>query len=142
MSKVSHLPKSIPSKEIPFKVKLKGSATGHPYEGDFTVIVPTVREMGKIGLELARLNGGLSLDSLDSSTATLHNAVAYLKVLLKTGPAWFFNDAGNEAEEGMDYGLDTIDINVPVTIFREADKKVKDWYKSLKGQPKSDDQVN
>lgn len=139
MSKVSHLPKSIPSKELPFKIKLKGSVTNHPYEGDFMVVVPTVKEMGKIGLELARLNGGIPLDSLDTSTANLHNAIAYLKVLLKTGPAWFMNEGSDEVEEGMDYGLDTLDVNVPVTIFREADKKIKDWYKSLKGQPKSEE---
>lgn len=142
MSKVSHLPKSVPSKELPFKIKIKGSATGHLYEADFTVVVPGGREMGRIGLELSRLNEGIPYESLDQSTANLHNAIAFLKVLLKEAPPWFRNSSTDEAEEGMDYGLDTVDINVPITIFREADKKVKEWYKSLKGQPKSDNEVN
>ena len=59
MSRVSHLPKNVPSKEIPFKFKVKGSVNvNHTYEGDFVVKVPGVREMSKIGVELARLNDG------------------------------------------------------------------------------------
>jgi len=140
MSKVSHLPKNVPSKELPFKIKVKGSVSGHSYTGDFVVRVPGVRAMGQIGVELARLNDGIPLEHLDKNTARLHNSLAYLKVALIKGPKWFVNTLDDAEEEGMDYGLDTDDINVPIEIFRKADKMVQDWYESLNGQPK--DQPN
>jgi hypothetical protein len=135
MSRVSHLPKSVPSKELAFKFKAKGSTTGHPYSGDFVVVVPQVRQMSRIGVELARLSDGVPFESLDKNTAALNNAIAFLKVCLKEGPAWFMNSPRDEKEEGMDYGLDTEDVNIPVEIFRQADAAVKGWYDSLKGQP-------
>lgn len=140
MSKVSHLPKSVPNKELPFSLKVKGSSSGHPYEGDFVVKVPGVREMGKIGIELARLNEGVPLESLDRSTATLHNAIAFLKVALIVGPKWFKNDKLDETEEGMDFGLDTDDVNVPIEIFKKAEGLVSDWHKSLRGAPDAEAQ--
>lgn len=135
MSKVSHLPKNIPSKELPFQVKVKGSTTGHHYSGDFIVVVPGVREMSKVGVELGRLNDGVPFEVLDGNTQRLNNAIAFLKVNLKEAPAWFVNDPTDEKEDGMSYGLDTHDVNVPVQIFRAADKEIKAWYDSLKGQP-------
>lgn len=136
MSKVSHLPKSVPSKEIPFRIKVKGAVhKSHTYEGEFTVRVPEVRQMSQLGLELAKLNDGIPLEMLDKNTANLNNAIAYLRVNLIKGPAWFVNDKNDAEEEGMAYGLDTMDINVPIEIFRQADKAVKKWYDSLKGQP-------
>lgn len=135
MSRVSHLPKSIPSKELPLKFKVKGAITGHTYAGDFVIVVPQPRQMSRIGVELARLNDGVPFESLDSNTAALNNAIAFLRVCVKEGPAWFVNTREDEKEEGIDYGLDTDDINVPVELFKQADALVKGWYDSLKGQP-------
>ncbi len=135
MSRVSHLPKSVPSKDLAFKFKTKGSTTGHAYSGDFIVIVPQTRQMSRIGVELARLGDGIPFESLDKNTAALNNAIAFLKVCIKEGPAWFMNMPSDPREEGMDFGLDTEDVNVPVEIFRQADNLVKGWYESLKGQP-------
>lgn len=135
MSRVSHLPKAVPSKELPFKFKAKGSITGHSYSGDFIALVPQVRQMSRIGVELARLNDGIPFELLDKNTAALNNAIAFLKVCLKEAPAWFTNSPDDPREEGMDFGLDTEDINVPVEIFRQADALIKGWYELLKGQP-------
>ena len=136
MSKVSHLPKIVPPKEIPFSIKVKGAATGFEYTGDFTVKVPTGREISKIGVELARLNVGLVNEDLDDSTATFHNAVAFLKSCLVEAPKWFTNSPENEEEAGIFYGLDSIDVNVAIEIFIAANSKVNEWHKSLAGQPK------
>jgi hypothetical protein len=136
MSKVSHLPKTVPSKEIPFKIKVKGAVNkDHTYEGDFVVRVPETRQMSQMGIELARLNDGVPLEMLDRNTRNINNAIAYLKVNLVKGPAWFVNNMEDSVEEGMDYGLDTLDINVPIAIFQEADKLISKWHKSLRGQP-------
>lgn len=137
MSKVSHLPKNVPTKELPFKLKVKGYVNkDHTYEGDFVVMVPGVRESTRIGIEIARLGDGVPFEMLDNNTQKLNNAIAFLKVTLKSGPAWFVNTQDDEAEEGMDYGLDTMDINVPIQVFKLADKAIKGWYETLKGQPK------
>lgn len=136
MSKVSHLPKRVPPKEIPFKLKIKGSVNkDHTYEGDFVVKVPMTREVGQIGIELAKLSDGIPLHMLDKSTATLNNAVAYLRVSLVEAPKWFTNSPDDEDEEGISYGLDTLDFNIPIEVFRAADKAVKAWYKALRQQP-------
>jgi hypothetical protein len=135
MSRVSHLPKSIPSKEIGFKFKAKGALTGHQYTGDFTVLVPQARQMSRLGVELARLGDGIPFELLDKNTAALNNAIAFLKVCLKEGPAWFVNTPDDEREEGMDYGLDTADVNIPIEIFRQANDLIAQWREKLQGQP-------
>jgi hypothetical protein len=132
MSRISHLPKNIPNKEIPFKIKVKGSISKKVYEGDFIVSIPTVRDMSKIGVELSRLSDGIPFEMLDKTTAGINNAVAFLKVTLKDAPAWFINPAEDSEEEGMDYGLDTVDMNVPIEIFAEAQKATSKWYKNLR----------
>jgi hypothetical protein len=135
MSKVSHLPKNIPSKELPFSIKIKGAVSGFSYSGDFVVRVPGVREQGRIGVEMARLNEGIPSESLDHNTRYIHNAIAYLRVLLIQAPKWFTNTPSDEDEDGMDYGLETDDWNVPIEVFEKAKKAVTAWQKSLKGQP-------
>ena len=141
MSRISNLPKNLPSKEIPFKIKVKGSVSKKVYEGDFTVSVPTVRDMSRIGVELSRLSDGIPFEMLDKTTAGINNAVAFLKVTLKDAPAWFVNSPDDADEDGMDYGLDTVDMNVPVEIFAEAQKATSKWYKNLRvtteDEPKS-----
>jgi hypothetical protein len=132
MSRISNLPKNLPSKEIPFSIKIKGSVSGKQYTGDFVVSIPTVREMSKIGVEVARLSEGIPLEMLDKTTAGINNAVGFLKVTLKSAPAWFTNAADDASEEGMDYGLDTLDMNIPVEIFSQAQKSMSNWYKALK----------
>lgn len=138
MSRISNLPKNVPTKELPFHFKAKGRPSGFTYEGDFVVEVPSVRDMSAIGVELAKLNGGVKFESLDVSTANLNNAIAYLKVALKKSPNWFSNSSDDPDEEGIDYGLDTIDLNIPVEIFRKAEKLVAEWYKTLRGEPKDE----
>lgn len=135
MSKVSHLPKNVPPKDLPLKVKIKGSTTKHPYEGDFIIEVPNTRQMSRIGIECAKLNDGVAPEALDRSTLNLNNAIAWLRVCVKQGPAWFVNDATDPDEEGMEYGLETMDVNIPIHIFRESQKLITDWYEALKGQP-------
>ena len=135
MSKVSHLPKSVPSKLLPFKIDVKGGVTGHRYEGHFVVSVPEVRDMSRIGIELAKLNDGVPFELLDSNTRAINNAIAFLKACLREGPAWFVNATEDEGEEGIDFGLATVDANVPIEVFRAADKAIKGWNDSLKGQP-------
>jgi len=135
MSKVAHLPKNVPSKDIPFSIKVKGSITGFEYGGDFVVKVPTGREISRMGVELARLNMGLLNEELDPSTATFHNAIAFLKTCLSECPEWFKNAPGDKVE-GISYGLDSVDANVTIEIFKTANEKVGDWHKSLMGQPK------
>lgn len=138
-SKVSHLPKNIPAKEIPLKIKIKGSVSRWPYEGNFVIKVPTTREMSQIGLELAKISDGIPFEMLDKNTAYFNNAIAFLKVVIKDGPAWFVNKIDDEEEEGMDYGLDTLDANVPMEIFKKAEKAVEKWHAALKGQPNEEE---
>jgi len=138
MSKISHLPKTLPSKDLPFTVKLTGSITGHTYTGSFVVTVPDVKAMSRVGIELAKLNEGTDFELLDINTRVINNSIAYLKATLKEGPAWFVNPSDHPQEEGIDYGLKTMDLNVPIEIFRQADKLVKAWHASLKGQPKAE----
>lgn len=136
MSKISHLPKSVPHKDLPFKFKLKGSVNkDHTYEGDFVVRVPTGREMGRIGIEVAKLNDGIPLEMIDRGTANLHNSIAFLKVCLIQGPKWFMNTPNDPDEEGMDFGLDTLDVNIPLQIFKKANDLVSSWHKALRGSP-------
>lgn len=137
MSKVSHLPKSVPSKEIPFKLDIYGSTfTKHRYKGDFTVRVPGVKEMTQIGVEIARLNDGVAFEHLDEDTRLLTHAIATLRVCLVSAPAWFQNRSDDPNEEGMDYGRETLDANVPVLVYAEANRLVKEWRASLQGQSK------
>lgn len=131
MSKISNLPKKVPNKELPFTFKCTGATTGHSYEGSFVVKVPGVRETSKIGIALARLNDGVPFESLDRSTAFLHNAIAFLSVCLVDGPKWFLNSADDPREEGMSFGMDTDDFNVPIGIFQEAEKLVSTWNAAL-----------
>lgn len=131
MSNVKGLSKNIPSKELPFQIKSVGNVTQEAYEGSFVVKVPQTRDRSKIGIELAKLNGGVRFDDLDDSTALLHNAVAYLRVLLLDAPDWFVQP---EEEGGMAFGLDTLDSNVAVDVFLAANAEVIQWQKALKGQ--------
>ena len=140
MSNNNALPSTIPSKEIPFTLQIIGSTTQHTYNGDFIVKVPSVRDMSRVGVCLARLNFGVSMSDLDTSTANLNNAIAFLQVCLVDAPKWFTN-AAEAKEPGISFGLDTLDINVPVEIFRKANELVDAWHVSLKASFKSE-QIN
>lgn len=128
MSKVDHLPKTLPSREIPFTYSGVGEVTQLPYKGNFVVKVPTVRNISEMGIEAAKLSGGMS-EWLDVNTKIINNAVAFLKTCLVECPKWF---------EEMDYGLDTDDINVVAGIFTQAEELVEKWKRDLKGQPEDD----
>ena len=132
MSKIAGLPKSLPSKEIPFSVKIKGSFSKHTYTGDFTVKVPSVAEISRIGVELARLNDGVPLEALDISTGNLNNCIAFLKVTLKDAPEWF-----TDGVEGLDYGLNTLDVNVAPEVFKKANDLIEGWQKKVRGSSSS-----
>lgn len=136
MSKVSHLPKNVPSKEIPFAYSGKGNLTGHEYSGDFVVKVPDARALSRIGLELAKLGQGVPFEHLDENTQKLHNALAYIRTVVVEAPNWFRNTPEDAKEPGMDFGLAADDLNVPIEIFLEADKKIEGWKNALKGIPK------
>lgn len=125
---MANLPKALPSKEIPFNFKSLGITTKRSYEGTFTVNVPSVRDMSRIGVELSRINDGVPLELLDRSTAALNNALAFLKISLKEAPKWFTD---TEQEGGMGHGMDTLDVNVPIEIFKQANELVGNWHKSL-----------
>ena len=137
MAAKTALPKAIPSKELPFSVKLTGSTTGQSYEGDFVVKVPSVRDMSKIGIFLAKLGFGVPFEDLDTSTQILNNAVAFLQACLLEAPGWFRNAETDPKTPGMAYGLDTFDVNVPVEIFRQANTLVEGWREALKTPAKS-----
>lgn len=137
MSKISHLPKTLPGKELPFNFKGTGDTTGHKYEGSFVVKVPSVRDISKIGIELAKINDGVPVELLDNMTAALNRAIAFLSVCIVEGPAWFTNNPEDGQEEGMAYGMETLDLNVPIEIYKEADKLVAGWHDKLKQRPKT-----
>jgi hypothetical protein len=129
MEKIKGLPKSLPPKELPFSISLKGSFnTNHTYVGDFVVRVGGTREMSRMGLELAKLNRGVKFEDLDLGTAILHNSIAFLKAYLVEAPEWFTSPSG------MDYGLDTMDTNIPLEIFAEAEKQILQWKESVRGE--------
>lgn len=132
MRKFEDLAKTLPPREIPFEIKVEGNVTGIEYEGKFTVKVPLVQDMSRLGVELARLNNGVPHEDLDIGTATLNNAIAYLKVLLVEAPEWFYK------QEQMNYGLNTLDSNVAIAIFDQAENKVSDWKKAIRGGKKGE----
>lgn len=126
MSNYEGLPKTVPGRELPFSFKLKDK-DGISYDGDFIVRVPSAREMGRIGVEMAKLNGGVPLDHLDAGTALLHNAVAYMRVVTIDAPKWF-------AES--DCGLDLDNPQVILTVFEKAEKLISDWKAAIHGKSK------
>lgn len=134
MSKVSNLPKMLPSKDLPFDCKITGSTTDHKYSGSFVVEVPTTRQWTAIGVETAKLSGGIPPDMLDSTTFSLNRAIAFLSVCLKEAPDWFVN-APEENKPGISYGLDTLDMNVPIEVWKKADSLIDGWHSALKAQP-------
>jgi len=127
MTKSKNLPTTLPPKEITFSLSVKGSVTKQEFSGDFMVKIPTVRDMSRIGIELAKLNGGVKFEHLDPDTAILNNGVAYLRVLLVEAPKWFIEP------EQLDYGMNTVDSNIVMEVFNAAQEKVNNWYKALKG---------
>lgn len=120
------LPQVLPPKEIPFSIDMVGSRTGSKYEGNFVVKIPTVKDMSRIGLELAKLNGGVRFEDLDRNTAVLNNAIAYLRVLLIDSPKWFV-----DVNEG-DCGLNMLDVDVVGAIFSQAEEKISEWYEIIR----------
>jgi hypothetical protein len=119
------LPISLPSKELPFNIEVLGAFTSYKYAGSFVVKVPHVSDMGKIGIEVAKLCGGIPSEELPIETALLFNAVAFLRVLLIDAPEWFTQ------KDQLDYGLNSVDPNVVIEVFNEAKKKVDGWYALL-----------
>lgn len=126
MSRVKDLPKKIPSREINFTFECEGDVTGEDYSDNFQVLVPDVRMMGEIGLNFARLNGGIAPESLDASTRTLHNAVAWLNVCIMNPPKWLID---------IGFGLDTLDTNVALLLFTAGSAEVRKWKENLRKQP-------
>ena len=121
----------VPSKHIPFRISVVGETTGKRYEGDFIVSVPSVGDISRIGVELSRLNQGLPVEFLDENTATINTSLAFLRVALKDAPAWFVNLEDDKKAPGMNFGMDTLDYNIPREIFMAANAKVMAWRKAI-----------
>ena len=132
MSKISHLPKTLPVKELPFQYEGTGDLTGHKYSGDFVVKVPSNRDIIRISSETAKLSGGIPVDLLDGGPAMFNRAIAFLQICLIEAPAWFANSPQHPIEEGMSYGLDSHDANIPIEIFQKAETLVQEWQDKLK----------
>jgi hypothetical protein len=97
------------------------------------VRVPSGRDVSRLGIELAKLNCGLSLSDLEDTIALLHNAIAYSKACLIEAPTWFTNTPENEKEPGINYGLDSPDLNVVIEVFQTASAKVNEWHTTIYG---------
>ena len=132
MSKVASLPKTLPTKDLPFECKITGSATGRKYSGSFVVQVPGTRQLIAIGVETAKLSGGVPPDLLDANTYTLNRSIALLSACLVEAPEWFTNGPDDQ-KPGMSYGLDTFDLNVPIEVSKAADALIDKWHEELKG---------
>jgi hypothetical protein len=132
MSKINNLPKTLPEKEMPFEYSGVGELTQHKYTGSFVVRVPSTREISKIGIEVAKLSGGVPPDLLDNATIALNRAIAFLSVCLVESPAWFCNSPDDEQEAGISYGLDSHDLNIPIEIYKKADELVEGWHQKLR----------
>ncbi len=129
---MQELPSSLPPKDLPFTIDIEGSITQKKYSGNFIVTVPKVQDMGRIGVEIAHLTGGIPLHQLPQETAVLFNAVAYLKVLLIMAPDWFVK------ADQLNYGMNTLDPNIAIEVFNVAREKVDLWYNSVR--PKTDEE--
>jgi len=57
--------------------------------GTFTVRRLDIGAKGRIGIHVARLNGGQPLDSIDHGTFRLHNVIAYLREAIVAAPQWW-----------------------------------------------------
>ncbi|RLG44952.1 MAG: hypothetical protein DRN81_03200 [Thermoproteota archaeon] len=125
---IEGLPKSVPDKKITFSIEVIGNTTGHKYVGDFLIEVPMTRALSQVGVALAKLNSGIPHENLDSGTAYLNNAIAYLTVNLVEAPDWF------TSADGIDYGFETLDTNVATYIFNQALDVVEDWKAKLRGK--------
>lgn len=133
---MQQLPSSLPPKELPFTLEIEGSVTGKKYSGNFIVTVPKVQDMGRIGVEIAKLTGGIPLHQLPQETAILFNAVAYLKVLLIMAPDWFVQSGE------LDYGMNTLDPNIVIEVFNSAREKVDGWYLLIRPKAPEEEKVN
>ena len=134
MGKLSNLPKTLPTKDIPFEYEGVGQLSGHKYpKSTFVVRVPSTRDLTRIGVETAKLSGGVPTDMLDGVTGSLNRAIAFLTVTLAEAPAWFINHPENTVEEGMSYGLDAYDLNIPIEIYQKADELIEGWHAKVRG---------
>ena len=119
MSEITKLLKDLPPKEIPFSFKEVGSKTKIEYEGNFVIKVPSMKDQSRIGVELAKLGMGMSYNQLDEATAMLNNAIATLSVVVIEAPNWFTQE--------MEFGLNTIDINIPLKLYSKVSELLDKW---------------
>lgn len=79
--------------------------SGKVWEGTFTNRVPDMATRQKIGVLRARLNGGMSLDSLDAFTAELSMMVSHMSLTL--------------AQEGRpEWAVDLLKVEDPEVLYR------------------------
>ena len=123
MNKIKHLPKTLPSRDSEFKVKVVGSLTKEAYEGEFSCRIPRNREQAMIAKEIAFLNAGFD-STLDKGIKNLHRMVAYCKHTIQKAPEWFLES---------DYGYDLYDINVVEEVYHEILKLEEKWLGNVWG---------
>jgi hypothetical protein len=62
---------------------------GAIWDGDFTAKRLNNRDMTEVGVRRARMCGGVPLESLDETTATMTSMIAHFQVALKSFPTWW-----------------------------------------------------
>lgn len=102
---------------VSFSVTIKGETTGETFDGLFEVrTMLSHRDVLKED-EIYRASLGANPQDAAPYPASIASAIAYLRIRLKTAPAWF-------AASG--YGLDLKDENVLVEINNTARAKVQE----------------
>jgi hypothetical protein len=76
----------LPSFTHSFYVEFKDPNTGKTLAGDFSIKRLTLAEVGRMGAEVARLNGG---QQVDSTTDALHAMIAQCKMSITSAPNWW-----------------------------------------------------
>lgn len=64
-------------------------ANGVLWAGDFTAKRLTNRELTRVGIERARMCGGVALNALDDNTAFMTNMLSYLNIAITKAPKWW-----------------------------------------------------
>lgn len=124
MTKINDLPKSLPSRDHEFTIKLVGNLTKHEYSGDFKCKLPNLKTQSLIAKTKAFYNAGFEL-SLDPVIKNLHHMVAYCKHTLTDAPDWFKNN---------DYGYDLYDDNILFEVYNKILEFENSWIESVWGK--------
>lgn len=75
----------LPPFEKTFAIEERGD-DGKMYAGDFTIKRLSIGNLGRVGTEIARLNGG---NTVDQTTDYINTAIAHFKFAIVKAPDWF-----------------------------------------------------